>query len=265
VGRSKLIKLNDRHVSALVKLGLSPNQAKVYLALVMLGPVPAKSIWVLVKINREEVYRKLNDLIKMGFVERVFTNPSTFRAVPLESTTSTLLKRKAVTLSNLKVDVDKVIENLTNKNGKNKKLADQASIILIPEKRPIYERAKSELETVQQSLDTICSWKKGVSWLKSHQEHFLNALDRKVKIRFILDKNAGDSWPSSLLEILHHNNFHEKLVNVLPPTCIGLYDKKRLLIDTSTKSSFIETPCLWSDYPSIVGMAQIYFDTIWNS
>ena len=38
---------------------------------------------------------KLNELMELGFVERIFSNPHTFMATPLESVTSTLLKQKA--------------------------------------------------------------------------------------------------------------------------------------------------------------------------
>ncbi len=72
----------DRHLSLLESLGFSPNQAKIYLTLVILGDSTAKTIGSYSKVSREEVYRKLSEIEKMGFIERVFTKPAMFRAIP---------------------------------------------------------------------------------------------------------------------------------------------------------------------------------------
>jgi hypothetical protein len=46
---------------------------------------------------------------------------------------------------------------------------------------------------------------------------------------------------------------------------MGLYDNKRLIVDTTARSSFVATPCLWTNNPSIVGMAQLYFESVWTT
>ncbi len=257
--------INNDNVSTLVRLGFSPNQAKVYIALVGLGTCTAKKVWKVSGVSREETYRKLNELQKLGFIERVFANPFRFKAVPLEFTITKLLKCKAEEISNLQIETDELIKDFAEKRKNEDIEAEKPEIVLIPEQRPLLEKAREELENVKNSLDTICPWRKGLDWLSSHHDLFMNALNRDVKIRFVIEKTAKDKNPRFLEGFQNHPKFQLKTVKALPPACMGLYDQKRLIMDTSARGLFIATPCLWSNNPSIVGMAQIYFEAVYTS
>ena len=101
------------HFLTLERLGFSSNQAKVFLALVSLGnSADVKSIEEVSGVHREEIYRKLNDLQEMGFVERIFSRPVMFRAIPLESVIHVLLHRKSDEISNLQIETEKLLQEL---------------------------------------------------------------------------------------------------------------------------------------------------------
>jgi sugar-specific transcriptional regulator TrmB len=265
-GREGLIfSLSDDDISKLVRLGFSPNQAKVYLALVILGASTAKSVGKLSGVSREEVYRKLNELQKLRVVMRIFTTPSMFRAVPLECVTNTMLKRKAHELSELQAETEELLRNFNQYNKRENVQEDKSEIIFVPERRPILERAEKELRGLKIGLDTICSWKKGVGWLSHHHDLFMNAVNRKVKIRFILERPEEAKFPKIVKELQSNPLFQTKSIQAIPPACLGIYDQKTLLLDTSSTTSFVESPVIWSNNPSIVRMAQIYFETIWTN
>src|ERR1017187_7841643 len=60
----------------LMGLGLSPNQAKVYQAVLKLGNVSASMISKSSLVRREDVYKVLPALEKMGLVEKAIREPS---------------------------------------------------------------------------------------------------------------------------------------------------------------------------------------------
>jgi sugar-specific transcriptional regulator TrmB len=221
----------------------------------------AKEIWKLSGVAREEVYRKLNELKKLGFIEQSFSRPSFYKACPIDCVIGSLLKKKAVDISNLQEETNEMLENIMKNKKQNH---DENEILLIPENRPLLEKAKTELRFLKKSLDTICSWEKGIGWLLSHHDHFMKALDRNVKIRFIIEKNNDFDFPDPIKLLKKKSFFNIKSVPILPPACLGIYDQKKLLLDTSSKTGFVKSPVLWSNNPSIVGMAQIYFDKIWT-
>jgi sugar-specific transcriptional regulator TrmB len=264
LGGALFLELDNDSISTLIRLGFSSNQAKVYLALVMVGSSSAKNIWQSSGVAREEVYRKLCELQKRGFVEKMFAKPAMFRATPLECVIIEMLHSKAEKI----FEVSKGTEELLKKVHAHKRenlQAETPDTVLIPRQKPLLERSKKELEGLKVGLDTICSWKKGIGWMSSHYDLFMNALNRNVKVRFLIEKSEDSRFPTFVEKLKKNPLFQIKTVQNLPPACIGLYDQKILLIDTSAKTGFIESPVLLTTNPSIVGMAQIYFDKMWTN
>jgi sugar-specific transcriptional regulator TrmB len=200
----------------------------------------------------------------MGFVEHISTRPIRFRAAPIESVINTMLHHKSEELSKLQIETEKLLHDQVQNKKKDNLKADTPEIIHIPAQRPLLKRTKNELNSLENSLYTICSWKKGIGWISNHYDQFTNALNRNVKIRFIIEKSEESRFPRFVEKLQNNPLFKLRTIQVLPPTCLSLYDQKILLIDTSSKTGFVKSPAIWTNNPSIVGMAQIYFQTLWT-
>lgn len=76
----------EEHYQTFVNLGLTYLQAKVYVTLLKLGDVGAevRKIASASAIARQDVYRILPALQKMGLVEKVVAIPTIYRPIPLE-------------------------------------------------------------------------------------------------------------------------------------------------------------------------------------
>ncbi len=153
---------------------------------------------------------------------------------------------------------------LEEKSQNNHMQLEIPEIVYIPEKNTLLNKAEQELRTLKTSLDTICSWKKGIGWISAHFNFFSAAINRNVKVRFIMERNMEQSYPEVLEKLKTNQFFQIKSIYSIPGACLGIYDKTKLLLDTSTTASFIESPAIWITNRDIVGMAQIYFDTIWT-
>ena len=62
---------NDENTDLLLGLGLSLNQARVYLAILKLEKTTVGQVAKFSKVRREDVYRLLPSLEKMGLIERL--------------------------------------------------------------------------------------------------------------------------------------------------------------------------------------------------
>ena len=71
---------NDENTDLLLGLGLTLNQAKVYLAVIKLEKTTVGQVASFSKVRREDVYRILPSLEKMGLVERLLGKPTEIRA-----------------------------------------------------------------------------------------------------------------------------------------------------------------------------------------
>ena len=82
---------NDENTDLLLGLGLTLNQAKVYLAILKLEKTTATEIAKFSKVRREDVYRILPSLEKMGLIERLLGKPTHIRATPISDALSFLV------------------------------------------------------------------------------------------------------------------------------------------------------------------------------
>lgn len=85
---------SDDAADLLRDFGFTPNQAKIYLAIIRLGITTVGKISTLSKIRREDIYRILPKLEKMGLIERVLGSPIKIRAIPVEDALSILIKQE---------------------------------------------------------------------------------------------------------------------------------------------------------------------------
>ncbi|MGF3522092.1 MAG: TrmB family transcriptional regulator [Candidatus Bathyarchaeia archaeon] len=84
----------EQNAEMLSSFGLTRKQAKVYLSLVSLGTATVSEIYNHSKIRREEVYRILPKLEKMGLIEKTLNTPVRLRATSVENALSILIKNE---------------------------------------------------------------------------------------------------------------------------------------------------------------------------
>jgi sugar-specific transcriptional regulator TrmB len=252
--------LDEKSVQTLIRLGLSGNQAKVYLSLVDSGYASVSQIKDYSKIGREEVYRKLVELRKLGLVEFCLEKKALYNAIPLELAAKILLKDKSDELSETFLQVQELITNSGRKRIKERR-NEEPYIALIPKEQAHIDRAKNELEKLEASLDALLSFNKARGWIGFHERQFRKALDRKIKIRWIVENGNKIELPNSLVD----KSFEIRTISDLPPACFGIYDHRVLLIDTSSTSGFLKTPVLLTNNPGLIALAQTQFEKEWNS
>lgn len=101
----------SRIEETLMKLGLSRNEARVYIFLVRKREAKASEISAALLLNRTETYRILMNLQKMGLISTVFEKPLKFIALPLEKSLSLLIETKKLSISALEMEKEKIIES----------------------------------------------------------------------------------------------------------------------------------------------------------
>src|SRR5208283_2660828 len=76
-----IMPISDKLLKELTSFGLTGNEAKVYLSLLQLSKASAAEIAKLANIPRQEVYRVLPRLEKIGLVEVIIDKPTKYLAI----------------------------------------------------------------------------------------------------------------------------------------------------------------------------------------
>ena len=79
------------NIELLTDLGLTQNEAKVYLTTAKIGPATISDVADHSGVRREEIYRLLPDLEKAGLIERMMGKPMRIRTPDVKSAMSTLI------------------------------------------------------------------------------------------------------------------------------------------------------------------------------
>jgi CheY-like chemotaxis protein/sugar-specific transcriptional regulator TrmB len=88
----------EKTAKELALFGVTNTQAKIYIVLDVLGVASASEIASLSEVRREEVYRVLPELEKLGLVARRLETPRRFLAVEVKMALETLIKAKRKTM-----------------------------------------------------------------------------------------------------------------------------------------------------------------------
>jgi sugar-specific transcriptional regulator TrmB len=260
--RERALELQDE-VQTLTCLGLTSNEARVYLSLLRLGISTAKAISKNSGVARPEIYQIMAKLEKLGLVERIISAPCKFRAISMQHAFSVLIERRIKVTSELQATTRKILKKFKNNNARTALKEDETQFILMPEK-VVTRREKKSLENVQRSFDAVTSWENPHSVIFIDMEEIAEALQRGVEIRIIIDEPIKEKLVSDIIKpVKKYPAF--KIRNILSPPAalISVYDKKEAWVCTCTTPELTECPTLRINNPCMLSILQDYFEILW--
>ncbi|MFB3888390.1 MAG: TrmB family transcriptional regulator [Candidatus Bathyarchaeia archaeon] len=250
--------MSNEEIELLSELGLTANEARVYLALATLGPATAKTTAVASKVARERVYGIMPTLRKKGLVEEMLTRPKTFRATPMKTVYSILFKQKKEKEKELKTKAKELLQ----KHRYTETIPEEPRTMLIPCGKATALAIAEEYEKARESVEaTIIRNKLFFVAHNLFSKDFCANIARKgVKIRFITEDapKEAEPLPDNLKEV---DIAFSK--NPIPVEFI-VFDRKKVLISTTETQSVGKMQFLYSDNPFIVRLALNYFDSLWS-
>jgi DNA-binding MarR family transcriptional regulator len=184
-------------------LGLSLNEARVFLALSQLGTSTAKAIAEFSEMAREVVYQVMPKLLKKGLVEEAITSPKKFRAIPMKEAYAILVRRKEEENRELCAKAREALQKHQNKTALN--MDDSETIQICTVKAPDF-RICCEYQNVQKSVDLTFPAGKFLQWSQYYAEWGIKeVMKRNVEMRIITEQQ--------ILKILATN----PIIFTLPP------------------------------------------------
>ena len=247
-------------IQSLVDLGLSIVQAKIFLTLIQTGTMKAQTISQVSKISRADVYRNLEKLHNIGLLERQIARPELFTAIQAQDALNILMERQSLKHKELRVKTANLLKKY--QENKNQLFYSQFNFVFVPSREALIKRLNKAIELSREEIDVATSKIRLMNAGHSLYENLQKAWDRGVKGRAIIDvcdekehEALKEFWQTPLAEI--------RLLPQVPKTVMAMYDKKEVFIFTNPAAQLTESPALWSNLPSLVSMAEDYFESLW--
>jgi sugar-specific transcriptional regulator TrmB len=254
---------NQHKILTLTRLGLTSNQAKVYLALFRAGLSTAKTISKNSGIARPDVYRVMATLEKLGLVEKVISAPYKFRAISIHDAFAILMERRMKETSELQATTREIVKNFKNNNARMVLKENETRFSLFSEQVAVRRKGKT-LENVQRSFDAVTSWRNPHSIMFIDMKGMAEALQRSIEIRVIIDKPDEEKLLSDIIKRLEkYPSFKIRCLPNAPKALMSIYDKKEAWVCTCTSPVLEECPTLRTNNLCLLSILQDYFEMMW--
>ncbi len=256
--------LRDEETRVLTRLGLTITQARAYLALCRTGTSPPKTISKESKIARPDIYRILAELQELGLIERAITTQAMFKAIPLQDALLMLLERRVKETSELQAETRRLLQNFRKNNESTTPTNEEPQFVMIPVGEAGILKRKKIIESAQESIDVVNSWKRFPETVLTYAEETKQALQRGVELRVITEKPRDAKLiPKEILGFQEIGAFRIKYIPDPPPAIISIYDKKKVLVTTSPSTGLEQSPTLWTNNPSLIAVVRDHFEIMW--
>jgi sugar-specific transcriptional regulator TrmB len=256
---------NDENTDLLLGLGLTLNQAKIYLAVIKLERTTVGQVANYSKVRREDVYRILPSLEKMGLIERLLGKPAEIRATRISDALSLLVAEEKGKSDERLIGMRGIVQKFSLKEWKQQLPTEENIYILIAEKKAIFAKTSDLISNSTQEIALIADKGRIMPILLQFSDQYKLAVKKGVVIRLLFEGESPDNSLKEKVkqligeEILICVRFHSASLNHFI-----MSDDKEALITTSKESGLGDSPCLWTNNGNLIGVLRTGFESEWS-
>ncbi|MDG7013264.1 MAG: hypothetical protein JRN11_07145 [Nitrososphaerota archaeon] len=249
-------------LTALVDMGLTSSEAKVYLAAARLGVATTTEVATLAEKERSNTHHLLQRLQRLGLVDPTVDSPTRFKPIDPRDAIDRLFELQTAKLRKLEQTRDSVLSSLS------------LSELVTPPKAETFSVMKGRVRTYLRMIESMSGCTSDMSLFMSSNglirlsrfRDFVSLMSQKARegVRFrviteITRANAKDIRTlSKVAEVRHVRN---------QSTNASIYDMKvgsvALAINDALEEDISEHVSLWSNGESFVKMLAASFDSAW--
>ncbi|MEM2098471.1 MAG: helix-turn-helix domain-containing protein [Candidatus Bathyarchaeia archaeon] len=256
--------IETKHVCLLNSLGLTLLQAKVYLALAYAGKATITTISKTADVARQDVYRIMPTLEKIGLVERMLTTPVMYQALSLREGYCLLLQNLNRKHSELQKKTSMMLETLNDESNTSVMRNESAQFIVTSSQKLFHKKIGEAHMKTQKSIRAIGNWKsiQKMLWLRS--KDFQKLIQKGIEIRLITEKHNYSKAIRRIMDELSANPaFKIRFADAPVSIKAVIHDESEVnMCIALNPESYV--PNLWSSNPQFVKVIAAYFEALWN-
>jgi len=254
----------DEDTVLLLDLGLSLNQARVYLAILQLQKTTAGQIARFSKVHREDVYRILPTLEKMGLIEKLLGKPSKIRATPISDALTLLVTEEKRKFDERLSGMKRTVKKLSLKEWKQPLPEEESIYILIAEKKAILAKTSELIRNSRKEVALIANKERIILILSELSNEYKQAVKNGAQIRLIFEGGSTDILLKEKVQELIDGPSVQIKFHCKPLNHFIMSDDTEALITGSKESGLGESPSLWTNNSNLIGVLRTSFESDWK-
>jgi sugar-specific transcriptional regulator TrmB len=254
---------NDENTDLLLGLGLTLNQAKVYLAVIRLQKTTVGQVANFSKVRREDVYRILPSLEKMGLVERLLGKPTEIRATRVSDALSLLVAEEKGKFDERLEGMRGIVQKLSLNKWKQPLPEEESIYILIAEKKAILSKTSELISNSRKEVALIADKERIMPVLFQFSDQYKLAIKEGAFIRLLFEGDPPDVLLKEKVKKLIGGTSVQVRFHCEPLNHFIMSDDKEALITASKESGLGESPSLWTNNNNLIGVLRTGFESDW--
>jgi len=235
------------------------------LTLLKLGRSEGRSLSNIANIPKPVVYRTLEELQKMGLVEKEIAFPSKFKATPLKQGLQILLNQSLEHYNERRGRTEQFLLKKQDFDEENFR-DNEHRLISIEGKDRIIQTIKLQHAKASKFVDVLSTVNRWLHIFDCCFENYTKNLARKVHYRILIGKAESKAvFPDEVTRLLSDPNFELKVTNTTLINNFGIFDGEEATFNFFPSKPLKESPIIWTNHPSFIAMAQDHFNKLWKS
>ena len=263
----------EKVLNALVSLGLTQGEAKVYIFLSKRGSTRAKDASRVLKLSKQRLYPIIKSLKSKGIVNSTLERPARFDAVPFEKVLDVFLKAKIDQVQSIKKNKSDLLEDWQS-IALTKSESTPAKFTVIEGRRFIYSKIQQMIQEAKEQISFVATVPSlARADLYGLFDSTLNhPLRSKIRFRFLTEISAQNA--NAVKNLLRQKP--KSVLNLEGRTPdLGLKLCPRMIIRDEEETIFFisrgrgkteneqDNVCLWTNCKSLVFAFLTMFDDLW--
>jgi len=260
------IRVLNEDSETLSLLGLTSQQAKIYLILGQLEQASTAMLAHHAQIDRGQTYRVLSQLQEMGLIARIMTSPIEFRIISFKKGVKALFEAKRTELKEIE---NKAIQ-LCIKTKRSKPQSPDFEIeklLFVPKTSSILSRVYKSIVDAQESIDGISTTERMMDPnLNVWEAATIKALKKGVKQRLLISAtNSKENMNlDSIKNFVKFPSFNARITSETIAAPLAITDKKEAHIYISDTVNILSASVLMTTNRRLVQLCECHFNDLWK-
>ncbi len=253
--------------------GFTVNQAKVYFRILQSEPTCVSEISESTQLHRQDIYKILLKLEKMGLITKTIDEPFLIEALPVEQCLANIVsaerKKENERITRLETNVKelKTLLKEQQKLGKNKLHEEERKFILLKTDYEIANMRNLAFKNLKGEFDWVTNLDLITRLSQTFSDKFMLIARRHAKIRIIVESIKNDNLVKQTLEKIRPSgcDFEAKIIHKRKTLPYQIFDHKQLWIDRKkvTRRGFPNV--FWTDSRNITAFYEENFKSAWHN
>jgi sugar-specific transcriptional regulator TrmB len=267
-GKIKVDFMQEDLVIKLANFGFTVNQAKVYISIVQSGATRVGRISKNTQLHRQDIYKLLPKLEKMGLITKTIDKPFMIEAVSIEKALDNLVSKERKKATERISHLENNLRDVVNSLQEQPRVEEETRFTLLTTDEAIKNKGRLIFKKLKKECLLVINLENIQTSSMNYFRDFLQAIaDSNAKTRLIIVTNEEEETVKQTIEKIapKTNHFLIKMIDDRICKSYQIIDNKEIWIATQqvTESGY---PCmLWTNDRNIIDVYRENFKKAWSS